>query len=74
MQAKLLCRDADALMKEDQAAEFLGFSTRAMQAWRYRGGGPRFVRISSRAIRYRRVDLCSWAEDRLKTSTSDSQQ
>jgi len=43
-----------------------------LQAWRQRGGGPLFVRVSSRAIRYRRRDLIAWAEAKLVESTSDT--
>jgi hypothetical protein len=63
--------DPDALLTEDSAASLLGFSPRALQSWRHRGGGPIFVKISARAIRYRRIDLQSWAEKRLRKSTSD---
>ena len=64
--------DLNALLDETQAAVLLGVSPRALQAWRQRGGGPRFVRISSRCIRYRRRDLLMWSEERLARSTSDS--
>jgi predicted DNA-binding transcriptional regulator AlpA len=64
--------DLDALLDEVQAAQFLNVSTRCLQAWRQRGGGPRFVRISSRCLRYRRRDLLTWSEERLARSTSDT--
>ena len=63
--------DPDALATERQAADFLGVTTRALQKWRATGTGPRFVRISSRCVRYRRRDLTTWAEDRLKSSTAE---
>jgi Helix-turn-helix domain len=63
--------DPDTLLSEAQSAEFLGVTPRALQAWRQRGGGPSFVRISSRCVRYRRRDLIAWAEARLRTSTSE---
>jgi hypothetical protein len=59
------------LIDEKIAADFLGLTIRTMQAMRQRGGGPRFVVISARCIRYRRIDLRAWAEARLRTSTSD---
>ena len=59
------------LLTEDQAARFLRFTPRALQGWRYGGGGPRFIRVNLRCVRYRRVDLREWAEARLRTSTSD---
>lgn len=59
------------LLTEEQAATALGFTTRFLQNRRHRGSGPRYVRISARAIRYRPQDLSAWAEVRLRTSTSD---
>ena len=60
-----------ALLTENDAAAYLKLTARALQAWRYRGDGPQYVRISARAIRYRPEDLESWIEERLRTSTSD---
>lgn len=60
-----------SLIPETEAAKFLDLTPRTMQAMRQRGGGPRFVRISARCIKYRRVDLKSYADDRLRSSTSD---
>jgi helix-turn-helix protein len=60
----------DRLIPEDDAAEFIGYTPRALQNWRLRGGGPKFVRVSARSIRYRRRDLIAWAEGRLCDSTS----
>ena len=59
------------LLTEEEAAHALGFTTRFLQNRRHRGDSPPFVRISSRAIRYRLSDLEAWAADRLRTSTSD---
>ncbi len=61
----------DSLLTESQTAQYLNFTPRCLQAWRQRGGGPKYVRISSRAIRYRKIDLDNWIEERLKTSTSE---
>jgi predicted DNA-binding transcriptional regulator AlpA len=61
----------DRLIDEYEAADFLGFSVRALQNWRVRGGGPRFVKVSGRSVRYRRRDLIDWAERNLRSSTSD---
>lgn len=61
----------DRLINETDAADFLGYSIRALQNWRVRGGGPPYVRISSRSIRYRRRELNAWAEGRLERNTSE---
>lgn len=62
----------DRLINENEAAGFIGYTIRALQGWRVRGGGPRFVKVSGRSIRYRRRDLIAWAEARLKSSTSEA--
>ena len=62
------------LINETAAAEFLNLSVRSLQGYRYKGGGPRFIRISSRCIKYRRIDGREWAEARLRSSTSDQGQ
>lgn len=61
----------DRLIDERAAAAFLGFTVRALQNWRVRGGGPRFVKVSARAIRYRRLDLIAWIKERTRNHTSD---
>jgi hypothetical protein len=59
------------LLTEEEAAELIGFTPRFLQERRFRGGGPKFVKVSARAIRYRPEDLRAWAVERLRTSTSD---
>lgn len=62
--------DPDILLPELPAASLLGVTPRTLQAWRHRGGGPPFVKISSRCVRYRKRDLLAWAEARLESNTS----
>ena len=62
----------ESLFTEPQAARFLNFTPRCLQAWRQRGGGPKFIRISSRAIRYRKSDLDDWIDEKIKSSTSET--
>ena len=59
------------LINEKAAAEFLDLTPRSMQAMRQRGGGPRFVRISARCVKYRRIDLKAYTDARMRASTSD---
>ncbi len=61
----------DPLLTTTEAAEYLGVTPRCAEAWRVRGGGPPFIKISARAVRYRLSDLNRWIEERLRTSTSD---
>lgn len=60
------------LLTEAEAASYLRFTQRALQAWRCQGRGPRFVKISARAVRYRLEDLEQWIADRLRSSTWES--
>lgn len=62
--------DLDQLMDERAAASVLCYSVRALQNWRHRGGGPKFVKVSARSIRYRRRDLLAWIEARTVANTS----
>ena len=69
-----LARDPDyldRLINENEAAHFLSYSVRTLQNWRVRGGGPEFIRVSGRSIRYRRRDLIAWCESHKRVSTSD---
>ena len=63
--------DMNRLINETEAAGFLGYSIRALQNWRYRGGGPDFVKVSQRSVRYRRKDLIAWADRNTVSSTSE---
>ncbi|MEH6476823.1 MAG: helix-turn-helix domain-containing protein [Sneathiella sp.] len=63
----------DCMINETEAAKFVGYTVRALQNWRVRGGGPSFVKNSKRGIRYRRRELIAWAEAHMVSSTSQSQ-
>ena len=59
------------LIPKSEAADFLGLTERFLENRRQHGGGPRYIAVSSRCIRYRRIDLRTWSEARLRSSTSD---
>lgn len=61
----------DRLITERDAADFLGYTMRALQNWRLRGGGPSFVKVSARSIRYRKRDLVAWTDSKLAQHTSE---
>ncbi len=60
-----------SLINEKVAAGFLGLTERAVQGMRQRGDGPRYIRLSSRCVRYTRALLKAWADARMRSSTSD---
>ena len=59
------------LMREKQAADWIGVTVRFLQQSRVTGRGPKYVHLSRRAIRYRPQDLEEWVKSRLRTSTSE---
>jgi predicted DNA-binding transcriptional regulator AlpA len=71
MQITSIAADPDAALNEIQAAEFLGVSTRTLQAWRVSGRGPRYCKIG-RAVRYQRRELVSFQETHTVSSTSEA--
>ena len=62
------------LINEAAAAGYLSVSIRTVQAMRYTGGGPRYVRLGRRCIRYRLSDLNAWADERTYQNTSEYQE
>jgi hypothetical protein len=63
----------EVLLREQDAARLLSVSPRTLQAWRYRGGGPAYVQVSARAVRYRLSDLRRWTQERLRQNTAGGQ-
>lgn len=61
----------DRYIDDRAASELLGLSRSYMRQLRVKGGGPRFSKLSAKAIRYRVADLLSWAEARSVSSTSE---
>ena len=59
-----------ALMRPAEAAAFLGLAPRTVDKMRQQGGGPRYVVISSRCIRYRRCDVEDWIAERTRSNTA----
>ncbi|WJS99025.1 helix-turn-helix transcriptional regulator [Novosphingobium humi] len=57
-------------MKTADAAEYLGVSQSLLHKLRLTGGGPVFVRLAGRAIRYRKPDLDAWVNASVMASTS----
>ncbi|WP_448190889.1 helix-turn-helix transcriptional regulator [Azospirillum sp. sgz301742] len=57
-------------LRTPEAARFLGLSTRTMEKHRLYGTGPRYRKIGGRVV-YAVEDLKTWADQGLRTSTSD---
>ncbi len=56
---------------ESEVARHLGVTPSCLQAWRYKGEGPPYVKLSKGCIRYDFSDLEEWIDDRRCQSTSN---
>lgn len=63
--------DRTELMRPPNAAKYLGLSASTLAKQRLRGDGPKFVRLSARAIGYLQTDLNSWLAGKRFGSTSE---
>ena len=59
------------LLDTKQAAKALGLKPHTLNCWRTNGGRLPFVRVGSRAVRYRRSDLEAFVTAGVCHSTSD---
>lgn len=50
------------LLDEREVAKALRIALNTLRNWRWRGGGPRFVKLGKRAVRYRRADVDAFIE------------
>lgn len=59
------------LLNTTEAANFLGLSKAFLERDRWAGAKVPFIKISTRAVRYRIQDLEKYIESRVRKSTSD---
>jgi predicted DNA-binding transcriptional regulator AlpA len=59
------------LLRPPEAAPYIGLSVSTLAKQRLRGDGPKFVRLSARAIGYLPADLDGWLADKRFGSTSE---
>ena len=62
--------DGDELLKTPETAKWLGVSDEWLEIGRCRGYGPKFIRLSTRRVRYRRSDVLAWLAERTHSSTA----
>jgi len=51
------------LLTTQEVSETLGVTVNTLQIWRHQGKGPRYIKLSRRAIRYRAGDCQEWLEN-----------
>jgi predicted DNA-binding transcriptional regulator AlpA len=59
------------LLRPPEASDYVGLSTSTLAKMRITGGGPKFVRLSPRAIGYFEADLVEWLMEKRCASTSE---
>jgi excisionase family DNA binding protein len=59
------------ILRTPEAAQYLTIAASTLEKLRIYGGGPRFIRLGARAIRYRLEDLDAWLAGCARRSTSD---
>ena len=60
----------ETLLTTAEAASVLKLSARTLEDMRWKGGGPKYLRLSRNAVRYRHGSLLEWAEAKARLSTS----
>jgi predicted DNA-binding transcriptional regulator AlpA len=61
----------EKVLRESEAAQYLGVSRRWLQERRADGRGPKFARLTARAIRYRVADLDEFLAECLHRATNE---
>lgn len=61
--------DPKTLLNQKEAAIYLGLSTRTLEGWRLRGGGPLYSKLGS-CVRYRLGDLDAFVDGQTRSHTS----
>ena len=59
------------ILRTADAAQYVDLAESTLEKLRVYGGGPTFIRLGARAIRYRREDLDAWLAAGARRSTSD---
>lgn len=59
------------LLTIQDAANYLGVHRSFLDRRRVAGGGPRFIRMSARVVRYSAIDLAEWLDLHRRMNTSE---
>lgn len=63
--------NTNTLLTTKEAAKYLSVSTAFLERDRWAGARIQFIKVGSRAVRYRQSDLDIYLDSRVRTSTSD---
>ena len=51
---------SEKLLDTSNVSELLGVTKNTLQIWRHQGKGPKYIKLSKRAVRYRESDVVEW--------------
>lgn len=54
---------AEPLVTQEVLAKYLGIPETTLEQWRSRGGGPDYVKVGARHVRYRLSEVNAWMDD-----------
>lgn len=58
------------VMTTEEVARYLGVNKKTLDRMRGRGDGPRYLRLTSKIIRYRRADIEEFLDAMARTNTA----
>lgn len=61
----------EELVSPAALAEYLGTTTGALAQMRYRGIGPKFIKLGAKAVRYSMSDVNTWLAANTMQQTGD---
>lgn len=61
----------EKLLKIEDVVEMTGLSGAHLAQLRYRGSGPKFLKLTARTVRYRLGDVQTWLESTARTRTDE---
>lgn len=53
------------------ASRLTGVPVTTLETWRSRGGGPRFLKLGAKTVRYQRRELLGWMARQQRANTAD---
>jgi hypothetical protein len=65
------CDPHFVMLNTTQAASITGLTKRGMEALRQKGGGPLFIKVGAKCVRYRLSDLVFWIDSHAHHSTAE---
>ena len=63
--------DCDNLLNPEALAEYLSTTTGALAQMRYRGIGPKFIKLGAKAVRYRMSDVSDWLDAQTRQQSGE---